>query len=76
MGLGSIWDHTGNYLTKRSRGFRARSTGCSCCSTELTTEAEVRKEAMDSLYWVMKAANYFGWDIKKMISQSKQRRKC
>jgi len=72
MGLDSIWDLDGNWLTKRSRGFRARSTGCSCCSTELDTEGKVKEEAIDSLRWVLKARDYFNWDFGKMVTKARK----
>lgn len=63
MGLHSIWNQDGDFLKKNSKGFSARSTGCSCCSTQLETEEEVKKEAVESLMYIMKACVYFDWDL-------------
>lgn len=71
MGLDSIWDEEGNYLTKESKGFRARSTGCSCCSCELETEEKVRKEAVDSLSFILIAADFFKWDMSEIITEAR-----
>ena len=72
MGLDSIWDDEGQYLKKNSKGFSARSTGCSCCSTTLDTEKEVRKEAIDSLHYILRATRYFKWDIDKLLKEAKK----
>jgi hypothetical protein len=72
MGLESLWNEEGEYLTKRSEKFRTRSTGCSCCSVQLDTEAEVRKEAIDSLSNVLLAQKYFNWDLDKLIREAKK----
>jgi len=66
MGLDSIWDEEGDYLNKRSKGFFARSTGCSCCSIDLTTEEEVKKEAVSSLSYMIRAVRFFKWDIEEI----------
>ena len=71
MGLDSIWDEEGNWLTNKSNGFSARSTGCSCCSVKLETEKEVRKEAIDSLHWILRASRYFKWDIDSLLKKAK-----
>jgi hypothetical protein len=67
MGLASIWDEKGDYLTENSKGFSARTVGCGCCSVELTTELEVKKEALDSLGYILLACRFFKWDIKDLI---------
>lgn len=72
MGLDSIWNYEGNYLTSRKEKFDARSTGCSCCSVTLDTEKEVRKEAIESLVEILLAAKYFGWSLKGMITEASQ----
>ena len=72
MGLDSIWDEEGEWLTSKSKGFKARSTGCDCCSSELTTPDEVKKEAIDSLRWIWLASTYFKWNLKKMLSEAKK----
>lgn len=73
MGLDSIWTEEGDYLTKKSQKFKARSTGCSCCSCELHTEKEVRKEAIDSLSMITRASRYFGWDLDELIKEAKKK---
>lgn len=75
MGLDSIWDDEGNFLTKKSKGFRAKSTGCSCCSSELTTENEVKKEAILSLGMIIRASDYFKWDWKRIMNEGKKESK-
>lgn len=72
MTFDSIWDEEGNWLTKSSKGFRARSTGCSCCSSELTTEAEVKKEVIDTLTFILRGADYFKWDVQKLLREAKK----
>lgn len=71
MGLDSIWDEEGNYLTMKSKGFRARSTGCSCCSTQLETEEEIRKEAENSLIQIIISARFFKWDWENFFKKAK-----
>ena len=70
MGLDSIWDENGNCLTKKSKGFTARSTGCSCCSYGLCDEKDVREEALNSLHYILRASRYFKWDIRKLIKEA------
>ena len=70
MGLDSIWDNEGNYLTKKSKGFSARSTGCSCCSSTLDTKEEVRKEMLDSLKYVVRGCNYFRWKVDDLVKEA------
>lgn len=72
MGLDSIWDDRGEYLVKESKGFDARSTGCSCCSHKLNTEKDVRKEAIESLSYILRATDYFGWDIQELKNQARE----
>ena len=72
MVLDSIWDGKGEWLTKESKTFRARSSGCSCCSMELTTEKEVRKETISSLHWVLRASRHFKWDIQKLLEEGNE----
>lgn len=74
MGLDSIWNDEGEYLNlkPRSKGFRARSTGCSCCSIELDTEAEVKREAIDSLMNVLLATQYFKWNFAELIKVARK----
>jgi len=72
MGLDSIWDGDGEYLSKSSKSFRARSTGCDCCSVELDTPEEVRKEALDSLEYIVVACEFFGWDIDRLINKARR----
>lgn len=72
MGIASIWDKNGNWLRMNSKGFSCRSTGCSCCSVELETEAEVKREAIDSLRWVWLASRYFKWDFEDLLKQAEK----
>lgn len=72
MGLDSIWDEDGEYLTKKSKGFSARSTGCSCCSSELFTEESVRKEVIKSLQDIFRAVRFFKWDIDILWKEAKK----
>lgn len=73
MGLDSIWGNDGEYLTKKSKCFSARSTGCSCCSTQLTTEKEVRKEVVDSLSYILRASDFFKWNIKDLLKEARKK---
>lgn len=75
MGLDSIWNSEGDYLTKRTDKFEARSTGCSCCSMELDTESEVREHTIESLVEILTASKYFGWNFTKMIQEAKKNEK-
>lgn len=75
MGLEHIWDDEGNYLKKNSKGFRTRSTGCSCCSYDLTTKEEVEKEAIDSLMNVLIASDYFKFNFVNLISEARRKAK-
>lgn len=77
MGLASIWDDQGNYLKSkpRSTGFRARSTGCSCCSSELETEDEVKREAINSLAEILVAKEFFRWSLPKLMEAAKDTEK-
>jgi len=72
MGLDSIWDAEGEYLTKKSKGFKASSTGCDCCSVKLTTEEEVRKEAIDSLHYILRATDFFKWNIQDLLKDARK----
>lgn len=71
MGLDSIWNEEGDCLVKKTEGFKARSTGCSCCSSELATESEVRKEAIQSLMYILRAAWFFNWDFVELVKEAK-----
>ena len=75
MGLDSIWNAEGEYLTKKSKDFKARSTGCSCCSASLTTESDVKKEAIDSLTFIIKASNYFKWSLSEILKEAEKKEK-
>lgn len=70
MGLDSIWDEDGEWLTSDSKGFKARSTGCSCCSIELSNEQEVREECVKSLSWILRAGYYFNWDFEDLMKDA------
>lgn len=72
MGLDSIWNEEGNSLRNRKEGFKARSTGCACCSANLDTEKDVKEEALWSLMWVMRAAYYFKWDQSTLEADAKK----
>ena len=71
MGLESIWNEELNLLRNRKEGFTARSTGCGCCSTSLDTEKQVKRETVESLMWVMRAAYYFKWDQSTLEKDAK-----
>ena len=73
MVLNSIYDENGNYLTNKSKGFHARSCGCSCCSTDLHSEQDVKKEAIESLKVVLTASKFFKWDVQKLINRAKKK---
>ena len=75
MGFKSIWDEDGNYLTKKSKGFRARSTGCDCCSVELTTKEEVEKEIIESFENILFAVDYFDFSIQELIKKAKEQKR-
>lgn len=75
MVLDSIWDEDCNYLKRRSKGFKARSSGCSCCSIDLSNEEEVRKEVIKSLVEVILARDYFRWDFTKLVKEARKDKK-
>ena len=51
-------------------GFTSRSDGCSCCSADCQTEDEVKKEAIESLKVVKKAAAHFNWNVEEMLKEA------
>ena len=72
MGFDSIWTKEGEWLKPGSKDFRARSTGCSCCSIELETEEAVKKEVLDTLANIVRAADYFEWAYLDLIDEAKK----
>jgi hypothetical protein len=73
MGIDSIWTSEGNYLTDRKHRFKARSTGCDCCSIDLLTKEEVKKEVIDSLATVLRAHYYFRFSWFSLIKEAKEK---
>ena len=74
MGIDNFWAEWENYRDLKRKGFSSRTTGCSCCSNELTDRKEIRKEAINSLYEVIKACEYFKWDIFALVRTALNRR--
>jgi hypothetical protein len=78
LGLDEIWSKESNWLTEKSKvkdGFKARSTGCGCCSTELETEEEVKKEAIDSLSMIIRAQRFFKWNMNELLKLGEEKMK-
>jgi hypothetical protein len=71
MGLNSFWSDKDNN-TKTDVGFSSRSTGCDCCSNQLDTKEEVRKEVVDSLIEILAAKEYFKFGFVGLIRDAKE----
>ncbi|MFA5132797.1 MAG: hypothetical protein WC444_05750 [Candidatus Paceibacterota bacterium] len=59
----SFWSNKDNKIDEE--GFSARSTGCGCCSHELTTQKEVEEAVVQSLVQILAAFEYFNFDLSK-----------
>ena len=75
MSLDSIWDDEGNYLNKKSKHWKARTTGCSCCSADIDSDEELKKNALDSLIEVIIAQEVLKQDILGWIKEAKKSEK-
>jgi hypothetical protein len=73
--MDSIWDNEGNYLNKNSKGWKARTTGCDCCSTDITELKDLKGCVISNFVEILIAQEYLKWDLKDLINKAKKRKK-